>query len=173
MHICHYNCIWLCQLNGLSNLGPIFLMKHKFRQLGVSTNQVPCNFLLLQSQPVVPWSQKGCHTSRRCICTRNRRNERKRNRNSMPADIIYQEITDFLKILPHGLPFTFHLPSLVHVATQNCKRTWEIELLQLDALLSQIKLEFDIKKKEGMDVVQTIKVQAMTLSRVSAYINLQ
>ena len=97
MHICHYNCIWLCQLNGLSNLGPIFLMKHKFRQLGVSTNQVPCNFLLLQSQPVVPWSQKGCHISRHCICTRNRRNERKRNRNSMPADIIYQEITDFLK----------------------------------------------------------------------------
>ena len=57
------------------------------------------------------------------------RNERKRNRNSMPADIIYYEITDFLKILPHRLPFTFHLPSLVPVAAQNCKRTWESEFL--------------------------------------------
>lgn len=172
-HIHHYNCIWLCQLNGLNNLELIFLMKHKLgslecQQTGFLAISYFSNFSL--------WfhgHKKAATSPGIAFILKAERNERKRNRNSMPADIIYYEITDFLKILPHRLPFTFHLPSLVPVAAQNCKRTWESEFLQLDALLSQIKLEFYIKKKEGMDVVQTIKAQATTLSRVSAYINLQ
>lgn len=157
MHIHHYNCIWLCQLNGLNNLGLIFLMKHKLGSLECQQTRFPAISYFSNFSLWFHSHKKAATPLGTAFALKAERSERKRNRNSMPADTIYYEITDFLKILPHRLPFTFHLPSLVHVATQNCQRTREREFLQLGALLSHIKLEFYIKKKEGMDVVQTIK----------------
>lgn len=49
------------------------------------------------------------------------------------------------------------------------KRTWAVEFLGLHALLSQIKLEFPIKRKEGTDIMQATRVHVLTLSTESVY----
>lgn len=85
--------------------------------------------------------------------------ERAKAKNHVPAVCHYLSAKQqIFQKQCHRLPVTFHLPSLSSVTTDSCKRTWEIEFLWLDALLSQIKLEFFMKKKEEMDTEQAIRV---------------